>query len=121
MRLRHSKILKLLAIILFSFELLMPSIFASTLDKDYIIEPHGKNILSPIHGTGLSTFLIFEERSEEEREGKDDVAYTLVDFYSDFFCNAPAQSIGSELSLVHTRRLFNTHPPLFKLHQVFLI
>jgi hypothetical protein len=121
MRLRHSKILKLLAIILFSFELLMPSVFASAVDSGYVVEQQGKKILSPIRVTGLSTFLLFEERGEEEREGKDDSAYSLVDFYSNYSYNTPAQTTGDELSLVDKQRLFNTHPPLFKLHQVFLI
>ncbi len=121
MHLRHNKILKLAAIFLFSFELLMPSIFASMLDKDCALEQVGISVLTSKPRTGLSTFLLFEEKGEEEREGKESFTLGFLDFYSCSTYNASSQKTGIELYLLDIKRLFNTHPPLFKLHQVFLI
>ena len=121
MHLRHNKILKLVAILLFSFELLLPSIFGTVLDTDFALAQHGLSVSTSKPRTGFSTFLLFEEKGEEEREGKESFALGFLNFFSCSTYNASSQNTSIELSLVDIKRLFNTHLPLFKLHQVFLI
>jgi hypothetical protein len=121
MHIRHNKILKFLAIILFSFELLAPSAFASTFTKDVEVDQPGKNILIAAPGSSLFTFLLFEEIGEEGREGRDDAAFSFVDLYASQFYRTPSITLGIELSLANTKRMFDTSTPLFKLHGVFLI
>jgi hypothetical protein len=122
MRIRHYKVLKFIAIILFSFELLAPSMFASACKNDGEVEQHGKDILTPALGLGFSTFLLFEEiGEEEEREGRGDVAFSFADLYPSRFYGYPSNSLGVGLSLTNAKRMFDTHTPLFKLHRAFLI
>jgi hypothetical protein len=119
MHLRNNKILKLLAILLFSFELLA-STAISAMVREPDVQSEAKTNLSHTQNQNISFLLFLEERSEEEREGKD--AFFVVNDLFKFF-----SSTHSTLAISLTQRSssnkerFSTHPPLFKLHCTFLI
>jgi hypothetical protein len=122
MQLRKSKILKILAIILFSFELLAPSIFAFTPENDFELDRTGRSTLSQAHlSSGLSALLLFEELGEEEIEDKSDIPLDLTFFYSSYLFDSHILKNGLSLSLAKTKQIANIHPPLFVLYRVFLI
>ena len=77
MHLRNNTILKFFAILLFSFELLAPSVLGANIEIP-VMESTEK---ISIHQSAImfSSFLL-EERSEEEREGKD-MNLISFDFY----------------------------------------
>jgi hypothetical protein len=122
MQLRKSKILKILAIILFSFELLAPSVFAFTPENDFDLCKGGRSTLSQAHlSSGLSAFLLFEELGEEEIEDKSDIPLDLTFFYTSHLFDSRILKNGLSPSLAKTQRIADTHPPLFVLYRVFLI
>jgi hypothetical protein len=119
MNLRNNKILKLFAILLFSFELLASSAISAII-KEPIIESEAKTSLSQSQNQNFSFLLFLEERSEEEREGKDVFVAPNDPFRT--FSSAPAVLVSSlTLGFSSNKERFDTHPLLFKLHGVFLI
>jgi hypothetical protein len=122
MQLRKSKILKILAIILFSFELLAPSVFAFTRINECRREKDERSTISQSHvAGGLSVFTFFEEFAEEELEEKNDTPLAISFFYANYSFHSPILSDGSNISLAKTKQISETHPPLFKLYRVFII
>lgn len=118
MPLRYNRVLKLLAILLFSFELLAPAYFVSTANS-----PEEKNdqhhLTSRSHSFDLLSHLIFEETcSEEEREGKEHALTTL--FYTEVFSELQKFE-PARVNWLLPREKFDTQPALFTLHRVLLI
>ncbi len=118
MQLTYHKVLKLAAILLFSFELLAPAVFASAeLPTDLTSEQTNFASLSP--SFDLFSHLIFEETSsEEEREGK---AHAFVSIsYIEVFNVLQKFKPTNTRCLLPTER-FTTRPSLYTLHRVLLI
>jgi hypothetical protein len=118
MYLRKNKILKLFAILLFSFELLASSAI-SAMVKETEVPSDSRTTFCQSQSQTISALLFLEERSEEEREGKD--AFVANDFFKIFSPSPTTQSSSLILDFSSNKELFDTHPPLFKLHGVFLI
>ena len=119
MNLRNNKILKLFAILLFSFELLASSAI-SAIVKEPVLESEAKTALSRSQNQNISFLLFLEERSEEEREGKG-IFIASNDLFKTFPPTPSAFSSSLPLHFSANIERFDTHPPLFKLHGVFLI
>ncbi len=116
MPLRYNKILTLFAILLFSFELLAPSVLIAKAKR---IEPDGTSTLGQSNQSfDFLSHLIFEEVGSEEREGKNDCL--MGPCFTEVFNNLQKfQPVHIPWSL--TKKRFDTHPPLFALHGVLLI
>jgi hypothetical protein len=119
MHLRNNKILKLFTILLFSFEL-SASTAISAIAKEPLIQSEAKTALSHSQNQNISFLLFLEERSEEEREGKD-VFVALNDLFKTFSSTPSALLSSLTLHFSSNKERFDTHPPLFQLHGVFLI
>ncbi len=119
MHLRNNKILKLFAILLFSFELLASSAISAMI-KEPEAPSDSRTTFCHLQSQSISALLFLEERSEEEREGKDAFIITS-DLFKIFSLSPTAQSSSLALHFSSNKELFDTHPPLFKLHGVFLI
>ena len=86
MAVRNSTILKLIALLIFTFELLAPVVLAGhddSRDENHLIVTNSHNKIN------LFASLLCEEASEEGREGKEHKAFTIfteVNFVSVFQC-----------------------------------
>lgn len=120
MPLRYNKILKLFAILIFSFELLAPILLIakpkqtalnSPLTLEYSITQQAKPL-------DLLSQLLFEEVGCEEREGKDGffLSVSFVEVYNQLQKFQPIQS-----TWFLPKDQFDTQPSLFTLHRVLLI
>lgn len=115
---RYNKILKFLAILLFSFELLAPACLPDH-ELGETRQPSDQaslNALSP--SFDYLSHLIFEEASSEEREGKDDVFTDL--FVMDVF-NVLVKFEPAEVTWQLPKEQFDTQPALYRLHRILLI
>ncbi len=118
MLLRYNKMLRVFAILLFSFELLAPAIVLgapeSTLTSENTIT-HLREQNQPID---LIAHLIFEEVNNEEREGKDDylISVCFIEVFNELQKFEPIQVTWS---LPIDR--FDSQPSLYTLHRVLLI
>lgn len=118
MRLSHSKILKFLFILLFSFELFAPVLVPASSACQNSFSKATVQQAEQTQSFDFFSHFIFEEVSSEEREGKDDFLTGLC--YRELF---------SELQKFETVQItwplpkehFDTHPPLFTLHRELLI
>ena len=117
MHLRNNTILKFFAILLFSFELLAPSVLGANIEIP-VMESTEK---ISIHQSAImfSSFLL-EERSEEEREGKD-INLISFDFYLINWVTVSSKITDHQRSIFSNKEQYNTHPPFFILHHTFLI
>jgi hypothetical protein len=116
MLLKSNKILKLVAILLFLFELLAPAVFATTQPSSEV-KSEGINFTSFSHSFDLFSGLIFEEASEE-REGKDHTL-TGICFVEIFSILQKFKPVNTSWLTPHQR--FDIQPSLFTLHRVLLI
>jgi len=114
---RYNKILRLFAILLFSFEMLAPAVLMAT-PENYPKSQHAESLNESKRPIDFLTHLIFEEVNNEEREGKNDglIGLSYIELFSELLKFEPIQVTGS-LPKEH----FDTHPPLFTLHRVLLI
>jgi len=114
---RYNKILKLFAILLFSFEMMAPAVLMAT-PEIHPERQHAKSLNESDRSIDFLTHLIFEEVSSEEREGKDDclIGISFIELFSELQKFEPIQITWS-LPKEH----FDTQPPLFTLHRVLLI
>ena len=118
MRLREHTILKFLAIILFTFELLAPPIFSSFLLTESPSSAEGSYLHASSHGSALA-FLVGEQMNEEEREGhEDDIILFHVNSFGSYLTSVKRKS-NHFPSITQTEK-FEAHP-LYKLHLAFLI
>jgi hypothetical protein len=117
MQLRNSYILKFFAILLFSFELLAPSLVTSecTLGK----ESNTASIQTAVPSSFYS-LLFLEECNEEEREGKD-ALFLAIELYSFKYLSFVSNTCHTSIPFHVKQNLFDTHPPLYQLNQVFII
>jgi len=115
MLLKSNKILKLVAILLFLFELLAPAVFATTQSSE--VKSESANFTSLSHSFDLFSGLIFEEASEE-REGKDHTltGICFVEIFSSLQKFKPANT-----AWLTPHQRFDVQPSLFTLHRVLLI
>lgn len=116
MLLKRNKVLKLVAILLFSFELLAPAIFASS-HQPSTVRLESINFASRSHSIDLFSGLIFEE-ANEEREGKDH-SLTGICFIEIF--SVLHQFKSTDTAWFAPRQRFDTRPSLLTLHRVLLI
>ena len=117
MSLRSSKILIRLVLILITFQFLS-SAFLSTAQDSGASGTH-KAFLPQIQKS-ISPSL-FIEKTEEEREGERDklVSFELIDF--NFSATIFAEIHTPQFTFVDHEEQFDAHPPLFKLHCVYII
>ncbi len=116
MLLMSNKVLKLVAILLFSFELLAPAAFASV-QQSLELKSERINFRPLTHTLDLFSGLIFEEVSEE-REGKNH-ALTGICFIEIFSVLHKFKPTDTAWLTPHQR--FDTQPSLLTLHRVLLI
>lgn len=116
MLLKSNKILKLIAMLLFSFELLAPAFFVTTHPSSEL-KAENTNFTSRFQSFDLFSGLIFEEASEE-RGGK---VHTLtrIGFIEIFSILHKFKPTYTAWIIPHQR--FDTQPSLFTLHSVLLI
>jgi hypothetical protein len=118
MLLRFNKVLRVFAILLFSFELFAPALLLGAPEHDL----NSKNSISQLSEQNppidLITHLIFEEINNEEREGKNDflISVCFIEVFNELQKFEPVQITWS-LPKDH----FDTQPSLFTLHRVLLI
>ncbi|MBL7871063.1 MAG: hypothetical protein JNM78_05595 [Cyclobacteriaceae bacterium] len=120
MPLRYNKILKLFAILIFSFELLAPVGLSASQNGTF--EDSSLNNRSSVRESTQSvdslSQLIFEEVGSEEREDKNEclISVCFVEVFSELQKFEPVHIAGSL-----PKDQFDTQPPLFTLHRVLLI
>lgn len=112
MLLRNNSLLKFLAILLFVFELLAPSILHATA-KEMVVESGEQICITHTH-LGFLSYLLIEEKSEEKN-----LLISSIDFHKGI---SPFQALCSptvEITPIHHKAKFDTHPPLYKLFDSF--
>lgn len=119
MLLRHNKMLRIFAILLFSFEMLAPALWLG--DHESSITQKSTTYLSLIdqhHVIDLLTHIICEEASNEEREGKDDylIDVCFIEVFNELQKFQPVQITWSP-----PKDRFDIQPSLYTLHRVLLI
>jgi hypothetical protein len=114
---RNNNVLKFFIILLFSFELIAPSLFSASISEPKIESSSKATFTLSSHA--LSSFLLLEERNEEEREGKD-ILLTVV-LYPIYWFTLSLKASGCLSQFSVNRNLHPTQRALFKLHCVFLI
>jgi hypothetical protein len=120
MPLRYNKILKLFAILLFSFELLAPAALIAA-PKEAFDSHETKstnNFSKSAQSLDLLSHLIFEEVNNEVREGKDDclISVCFVEVFSELQKFEPVH-----ITWVLPKERFDIQPSLYTLHRVLLI
>lgn len=118
MDLKHSKILKLAAILIFSFELLAPALFAFTELEGDLKAGQAKFNTNPHSFTVLSNLVFEEVSNEEEREGKDD---TLISFSFIEIFNVLQKFKPDNITWLLPVNRSERQPSLFTLYRVLLI
>lgn len=118
MDLKHSKILKLAAILIFSFELLAPTIFACTELNSDLKAGQTKFNANPHSVTVFSNLLFEEVSNEEEREGRD---HTLISFSFIEIFNVLQKFKSDNITLLLPVNRTERQPSLFTLYRVLLI
>lgn len=118
MPLRYNKILKYLAILLFSFELLAPACLPdSESEQEFQLQDHAR-ITAVSHSFDYIAQLLFEEASSEEREGKYDA---LTDLFGMDVFNVLVKFEPAEITWPLPKEHFDTQPALYRLHRILLI
>ena len=118
MQLRNSYLLKFFAILLFSFELVAPALLNTEAQLDTRRDTNHSHLSAA--QSAINSLLFLEECNEEEREGKD-VLPLAIELYSFKYLSLANHSCRTNIPLRSRQNLFDTHPPLYQLHQVFLI
>lgn len=119
MPLRYNKILKLFAILIFSFDLLAPVVLiASPEQARESVSTIGYGLSKQAHPIDLLSQLLFEEVGSEEREGKNNcfLSVCFVEVYSQLQKFQPIRITWSIL-----KDQFDTKPSLFTLNRALLI
>lgn len=118
MLLRYNKILRIFAILLFSFELLAPAVLLGAPEGNLTSANTISHYSDQNQPIDLIAHLIFEEVNNEEREGKDDylISVCFVEVFNELQKFEP---IHVTWSLAKDR--FDTQPSLYTLHRVLLI
>lgn len=117
MLLRHNKILRIFAILLFSFEMLAPELWLG--DHESIVTQKSTTYVSDQnHSIDLISHLLCEEAGNEEREEKNDylIDVCFVEVFNELQKFQPVQITWS---LPKDR--FDIQPSLYTLHRVLLI
>ncbi len=121
MALRYSRILKLFAILLFLLEFLAPAAMAANQ-----AEPCDKSATHLVDGDHGQNFIysLFREELTENEESKEDQKNPIVLFdlniVSSFFQVNDLLPSRYQSFLISAIK-FDTEPPLFKLHCIYLI
>lgn len=119
MLLRYNRVLKVFAILLFSFELLLPVAAMALPTGTFTHANHSANTLSEhTYSTDLLSQLLFEEINNEEREGKENllISVCFIEIFSELQKFKPVR-----LTWQLPRQRFDTQPALFTLHRAFQI
>ncbi|MEQ1584692.1 MAG: hypothetical protein ABL895_02345 [Cyclobacteriaceae bacterium] len=120
MPLRYNKILKLFAILLFSFELLAPAALIAAPTESFNSQESQSisNLSESAQSFDLLSHLIFEEVYNEVREGKDDclISVCFVEVFSELQKFEPVL-----ITWVLPKDRFDIQPSLYTLHGVLLI
>ncbi len=118
MLLRYNKILRILAIIIFSFELLAPAVLLGVPESETTSQNTNNQITEQNKPIDLIAHLIFEEVNNEEREGKDDslISVCFIEVFNELQKFEPIQVTWSL-----PRDRFDIQPSLYTLHRVLLI
>jgi len=120
MPLRYNKILKLFAILLFSFELLAPAVLIAAPKE--VFDNHEIKGISTLSESAQSldllSHLIFEEFNNEVREGKDDclISVCFIEVFSELQKFEPVQ-----ITWTLPKERFDIQPSLYTLHRVLII
>jgi hypothetical protein len=119
MSLRYNKVLKLFAILIFSIELIVPTLVAA-FEQDHVpTAKSGAQLTNVITSVDFLTTLLCEEASnEEEREGKDD--YVICVAYTEVFSHLQKFE-PSRITWTQPKEKFDIQPSLYRLHRVLLI
>ena len=121
MRLRHSYSLKYLAILLFLFELLVPSFWVSaSMGGD---PGSSDRAYTPTHPKPVtSSLFLFEENSEKQRESRDHRGPVLFldSGFTEFLSEKPVV-LSETITWDFPTKHFDTQPCLFTLNCIFLI
>lgn len=118
MLLRYNKMLRVFAILLFSFELLAPAIVLGAPENTLTSENTMTQLREQSQPIDLIAHLIFEEVNNEEREGKDDylISVCFIEVFNELQKFEPIQVTWSL-----PKDQFDTQPSLYTLHRVLLI
>jgi hypothetical protein len=118
MLLRYNKILRIFAILLFSFEVLSPALLLGTPDNHLFEVNTITHLTEQNQSIDLIAHLIFEEANNEEREDKDDflISVCFIEVFNELQKFEPIQVTWS---LPKDR--FDIQPSLYTLHRVLLI
>jgi hypothetical protein len=117
MLLRYNKILRIFAILLFSFEMLAPALWLG--DHESSITQKSTTYFSHENQSiDLIAHLICEEANSEEREGKNDylIDVSFVEVFNELEKFQPVQ-----ISWSLPKDRFDIQPSLYTLHRVLLI
>jgi len=118
MLLRYNKMLRVFAILLFSFEMLAPALLMGAPESTLTSENTITHLTGQNQPIDLIAHLIFEEVNNEEREGKDDYLISVC-FIEVFNKLQKFEPIHVTWSLPKDR--FDTQPSIYTLHRVLLI
>lgn len=119
MRLREYTILKFLPIILFTVELLAPSVLSSFLMSEYLTQNKQGSFLAAGSQGSVLVFLLEEQVSEEGRGREDAMIPFHLNYLGEYFATVKKESL--HFSSITQKEIFEVHPPLFKLNCSFLI
>ena len=118
MSLRYKQIFRLLAVLVFTFELLAPALFchseiaSESINNQKLLVDHSGSL-------DLLSHLIFEEVSNEEsREGKE---HGLTQLWFTELFSVLRKFEPTNVTWTLPRERFDTQPSLFTLHRVLLI
>lgn len=117
MDLRYNRMLRILAILLFTVELFAPSLFAS--ERPVGATTESKKVLAEsVQSIDLLAHFLFEENTSETKEGKDDVILSACCF--EVFNQLQKFEIA-RVTWSLPRERFDTQPALYQLHRVLII
>jgi len=118
MLLRYNKMLRIFAILLFSFELLAPALWLHNDGSEPATPKLSFHFSEQTQPIDLISHLLFEEVNNEEREGKDDFLIGVC--YTEVF-NELQKFVPMQINWSLPKDRFNIQPSLYTLHRVLLI
>jgi hypothetical protein len=118
MLLRYNKILRILAILLFSLELFAPALALGAPENSFSDECVIHFTTNQTQSIDLISNLVFEVTNSEEREGKEDclISVCFVEVFNQLQKFQPLQITWSA-----PKDRFDIQPSLYTLHRVLLI
>ncbi len=120
MQLRNNNVLKYLALLLFSMELLTPSFFQAGQSAEIRAK---RDFFLQIQKQNSQQFLLFAEENEENEESEADHQVPTLFFNQTFVLpfSKIVPQVPCTLHFITQASIFDTHPPLYTLHCLLLI